>query len=215
MGECVRMIVEELNGVAGSKVGSAARYGVSRKTLYKWLKRFEAGSCTSNASQRVTTALPLPPPGWLGPYQLSVWWVRLGIRLERIEPGQPQNGRHERAHRGLKEQTASPPAANLTVQQQAFARFAPRVQLGPTHEALGQQKHRGCITSPSLAPFRSESPSPSAIHATGTTPRQPLRSHQMARCTGADHQGPTGQDVGFKPVTRLRDPTPFEEEYAI
>jgi putative transposase len=42
---------------------------------------------------------------------LSVWWLRLGIGLERIEPGKPQqNGRHERMHRTLKEATALEPA---------------------------------------------------------------------------------------------------------
>ena len=63
MSERVRMIVEELNGVAGSKSGLAARYGVSRKTLYKWLKRFEAGSWDdlkdrSRAPRRHPNALP-------------------------------------------------------------------------------------------------------------------------------------------------------------
>jgi transposase InsO family protein len=46
--------------------------------------------------------------------RLSVWWVRLGIRLERIEPGHPeQNGRHERMHRTLKQETASPSELTL------------------------------------------------------------------------------------------------------
>ena len=31
--------------------------------------------------------------------KLSVWWLRLGIEIERIQPGHPQqNGRHERMH---------------------------------------------------------------------------------------------------------------------
>ena len=44
--------------------------------------------------------------------RLSVHWVKLGIELERIEPGKPQqNGRHERMHGTLKAETSRPPAA--------------------------------------------------------------------------------------------------------
>ena len=46
--------------------------------------------------------------------KLSVWWLRLGIRLERIRPGCPQqNGRHERMHLTLKQETTKPPAFNF------------------------------------------------------------------------------------------------------
>jgi transposase InsO family protein/transposase-like protein len=71
--------------------------------------------------------------------RLAVWWVRLGIRLERIEPGHPeQNGRHERMHRTLKEETASPPEVNLARQQLSFDRFRHRYNDERPHEALGQ-----------------------------------------------------------------------------
>jgi transposase InsO family protein len=47
--------------------------------------------------------------------ELSVWWIRLGIRPELIEPGKPQqNGQHERMHRVLKAETACPPASGVT-----------------------------------------------------------------------------------------------------
>jgi transposase InsO family protein len=70
--------------------------------------------------------------------RLSMWWLHLGIRHERIEPGRPeQNGRHERMHRTLKEETASPPAANLRLQQQAFMRFERMYNEERPHEALG------------------------------------------------------------------------------
>jgi putative transposase len=56
--------------------------------------------------------------------RLSAWWVRLGIRPERIEPGCPeQNGRHERMHRTLKREGTQPPRASLSAQQRAFERF--------------------------------------------------------------------------------------------
>jgi hypothetical protein len=69
--------------------------------------------------------------------KLSVWWVLLGIVPERIDPGQPQqNGRHERMHRTLKEQTANPPAATMRDQQRAFDRFRADYNERRPHEAL-------------------------------------------------------------------------------
>jgi len=69
--------------------------------------------------------------------RLSAWWVSLGIRHERIEPGKPQqNGRHERMHRTLKQETASPPRASLRAQQRAFARFEAEYNFERPHEAL-------------------------------------------------------------------------------
>ena len=69
--------------------------------------------------------------------QLSMLWLRLGIRHERIEPGQPQqNGRHERMHQTLKQETASPPERNLRQQQIAFLRFQKEYNQDRPHEAL-------------------------------------------------------------------------------
>jgi hypothetical protein len=71
--------------------------------------------------------------------ELSVWWIQLGIIPERIEPGQPQqNGRHERFHRTLKEQTASPPSATMADQQRAFDLFRADYNNRRPHESLGQ-----------------------------------------------------------------------------
>ena len=72
--------------------------------------------------------------------RLSVWWVRLGIRPERIEPGKPQqNGRHERMHRTLKHATAKPPASSLAAQQRRFDTFTHDYNVNRPHESLGQQ----------------------------------------------------------------------------
>ena len=69
--------------------------------------------------------------------QLSMLWLRLGIRHERIEPGKPQqNGRHERMHQTLKQETASPPERNLRRQQMAFLRFQQEYNQARPHEAL-------------------------------------------------------------------------------
>ena len=68
---------------------------------------------------------------------LSVWWIRLGVMPELIEPGKPQqNGRHERMHRTLKAETTRPPAANLRAQQRKFNRFITEFNTERPHEAL-------------------------------------------------------------------------------
>lgn len=74
-------------------------------------------------------------PGGLS--RLSMWWLRLGIEHERIDPGCPQqNGRHERMHRTLKAETAQPPRANLGQQQRAFEQFTEQFNQDRPHEAL-------------------------------------------------------------------------------
>src|SRR5690606_17235243 len=64
---------------------------------------------------RTDNGVPFASPNALfGLSRLSVWWLRLGIRLERIKPGNPQqNGRHERMHLTLKQDTAKPASFNL------------------------------------------------------------------------------------------------------
>ena len=81
---------------------------------------------------------PFASTGLGGLTKLSVWWIKLGIVPERIEPGEPQqNGRHERMHRTLKQETAKPPAASLAQQQKRFDEFV-RIYNGQRpHEALG------------------------------------------------------------------------------
>src|SRR6266705_1396148 len=71
---------------------------------------------------------------------LSVWWVRLGIRPELIEPAHPeQNGRHERMHKTLKAETARPPRRTLAAQQRRLDWFRHRYNAERPHEALGQR----------------------------------------------------------------------------
>ncbi len=71
---------------------------------------------------------------------LSVWWIRLGIYPELIEPAHPeQNGRHERMHRTLKAEATRPPAGNLQAQQTRFNRFRLEYNDERPHEALAQE----------------------------------------------------------------------------
>jgi putative transposase len=68
---------------------------------------------------------------------LSVWWLRLGIRLERITPGHPeQNGRHERMHLTLKLAATRPAAGNVLQQQARFDDFVDQYNRERPHQAL-------------------------------------------------------------------------------
>ena len=80
---------------------------------------------------------PFASCGIAGLSRLSVWWLKLGIVSERIEPGHPeQNGRHERMHRTLKHETATPPARTLRGQQRSFDHFRREFNQERPHEAL-------------------------------------------------------------------------------
>jgi hypothetical protein len=69
--------------------------------------------------------------------RLSVWWIHLGIVPELIQPGRPaQNGRHERMHRTLKQQTTRPPAGNRMAQQRRFVAFRREYNEERPHAAL-------------------------------------------------------------------------------
>lgn len=71
---------------------------------------------------------------------LSLWWLKLGIAAQLIEPAKPQqNGRHERMHRTLKQDTAKPPAASLAEQQARFDVFRRIFNAERPHEALDFQ----------------------------------------------------------------------------
>ena len=72
--------------------------------------------------------------------KLSVWWLRLGITIERIKPGHPQqNGRHERMHLTLKKEATRPPGLNSLQQQERFDAFVQEFNTERPHEALGMK----------------------------------------------------------------------------
>lgn len=72
--------------------------------------------------------------------QLSVWWLRLGIELERIKPGHPeQNGRHERMHLTLKKEATQPAGENLLQQQEKFDEFIYEYNFERPHQALAMK----------------------------------------------------------------------------
>jgi transposase InsO family protein len=94
------------------------------------------------AAIRTDNGLPFASPnGLFNLSKLSVWWLRLGIAIERIKLGHPQqNGRHERMHLTLKQHTARPPAANALQQQERFDAFIEEFNTERPHEALAMQR---------------------------------------------------------------------------
>ena len=90
---------------------------------------------------RTDNGLPFASPnGLYNLSKLSVWWLRLGINIERIKPGHPQqNGRHERMHLTLKKETARPPQTNSLQQQARFDEFINEFNTERPHEALNMK----------------------------------------------------------------------------
>jgi transposase InsO family protein len=91
-------------------------------------------------SMRSDNGSPFASTGAGGLTRLSAGWARMGIRLERIWPGKPQqNGRHERMHRTLKADACRPPADTMAEQQERFDAFRHEFNHVRPHEALGQR----------------------------------------------------------------------------
>ena len=90
---------------------------------------------------RTDNGVPFSSPNALyGLSRLSVWWLRLGIHIERIKPGHPeQNGRHERMHLTLKKEATQPAAENFLVQQARFDDFIRYFNEDRPHQALKMQ----------------------------------------------------------------------------
>ena len=96
---------------------------------------------------------PFGSPGLARLSRLSLWWIRLGIAVERIVPGHPeQNGAHERMHRTLKAETTRPPDSTMERQQKRFDEFRRVYNEERPHEALGQ-KRPVTIYRPSPRPY--------------------------------------------------------------
>ena len=91
------------------------------------------------AAIRTDNGVPFASPNALfGLSKLAVWWLRLGIRIERIAPGKPQqNGRHERMHLTLKKEATKPASFNVLQQQERFDAFMEVYNNERPHQALG------------------------------------------------------------------------------
>lgn len=104
---------------------------------------------------RTDNGLPFASPNALfGLSRLSVWWLRLGINIERIKPGHPeQNGRHERMHLTLKAEATKPPSYNFLQQQTRFDSFQEVYNNERPHQALGG-RYPGDLYTPSVRRYR-------------------------------------------------------------
>jgi len=106
------------------------------------------------AAIRTDNGTPFASPHALfGLSKLAVWWLRLGIQLERIKPGHPQqNGRHERMHLTLKKEATKPPCFNFLQQQSRFDDFIEVYNNERPHQALGGL-YPGEVYTPSARPY--------------------------------------------------------------
>lgn len=131
--------------------------------------------------------------------KLSVWWLRLGINLERIEPGHPeQNGRHERMHLTLKQETTKPAAENFLAQQEKFDNFINIYNNERPHQSLNM-KYPSEIYKPSDRIYKGIEPIFYPFHD---------KTVQVTKCGRICERGLkvsvstalAGQEVGIKEV---------------
>jgi len=150
--------------LSGDKMAGLCReFGVSRVTGHKIWKRYKQDGARglydrsraphkhpnqlSSEIERLIIRLKKEKPKWGAPFasansawnltRLSVWWIRLGIKLERIRPGNPQeNGRHERMHRTLKLEATNKTIGNLLQQQERFDCFKKEFNFERPHQAI-------------------------------------------------------------------------------
>jgi putative transposase len=93
------------------------------------------------------------PCALFGLSRLSVWWLRLGIQIQRIKPGNPQqNGRHERIHLTLKKEATKPASFNFLQQQERFDDFLGVYNNERPHQALGGA-YPGDVYTPSAREY--------------------------------------------------------------
>lgn len=105
---------------------------------------------------RTDNGAPFASRALAGLSRLAVWWMKLGIVPERIQPAHPeQNGRHERMHLTLQQETMNPMASNRRSQQRRFDQFRNQYNQQRPHEALGMRTPDSCYTaSPRPYPAR-------------------------------------------------------------
>ena len=103
---------------------------------------------------RTDNGIPFASPHALfGLSRLSLWWLRLGISIERIKPGHPQqNGRHERMHLTLKKEATKPASYNFLQQQERFDDFIEVYNNERPHQGLGG-RYPGELYTPSAREF--------------------------------------------------------------
>jgi putative transposase len=149
---------------------------------------------------RTDNGVPFASPHALfGLSKLAVWWLRLGIRIERIRPGNPQqNGRHERMHLTLKKETTRPAARNFLQQQARFDEFIACFNHERPHQALGM-KYPAELYQPSPRPYLGLSDIDYPFHDTTITVTQCGRICMGTRKINLSTVF-AGQNVGVKQI---------------
>ena len=110
-------------------------------------------------AMRTDNGIPFSCPNALfGLSKLSIWWLRLGINIERIKPGNPQqNGRHERMHLTLKKEATNPPGFSFLQQQDKFVSFIDEYNNDRPHQSLNM-KYPAELYTPSTKVYRPPEP---------------------------------------------------------
>ncbi len=127
-------------------------------TAFDRLFRERGLPCAIRSDNGVPFASPNGLFGLFGLSKLSVWWLRLGVEIERIKPGHPQqNGRHERMHLTLKKEATRPPGANSLQQQARFDEFIKEFNEERPHEALAMKRPAN-VYRPSAEPYDGKLP---------------------------------------------------------
>jgi transposase InsO family protein len=150
---------------------------------------------------RTDNGAPFASRALRGISRLSLWLIKLGIVPERIQPAHPeQNGRHERMHLTLQQETMSPMAANRRAQQRRFDQFRREYNQLRPHEALGMRTPDSCYTrSPRQFPARVPQPEyPSSMQVRKVRDRGDIawRGHRHVFVSEAL----IGEHVGLEPV---------------
>jgi hypothetical protein len=109
---------------------------------------------------RTDNGAPFASLAIAGLSRLALWWMKLGIVAERIQPAHPeQNGRHERMHLTLQQETMTPMAAHRRAQQRRFDHFRREYNEQRPHQALDMRTPADCYTS-SPRPYPARVPEP-------------------------------------------------------
>jgi putative transposase len=112
------------------------------------------------AALRTDHGPPFAPPAFCGLRQLSVWWITLGIRPQRLDPGRPEpNGRHERLHRTLNADATRPPTPHQAAQPARCDGFCREDHHERPHEAL-HDRTPAALARPSLRSLPAMRPAP-------------------------------------------------------
>jgi transposase InsO family protein len=162
---------------------------------------------------RTDNGVPFGSPGTIaGLSPLAVWWIRLGIRPERIVPGCPQqNGCHERMHRTLKDEATKPPSVSLDEQQVRFDAWREEFNTLRPHEAHGNIPPAHYYAA-SPRPYPTRLPPidyPSHYHIRRVGPNGTFKWHQVdvalsrvlhGEYVGLDHTNETEWTVWLGPL---------------